>query len=73
MYKEVQRKFCGAEGTRTPDFRLAKAALYQLSYGPSANHCSNGLSNKTRNLHTTACQEPEEDSVIKGRFGPHDP
>ena len=24
----------GAEGTRTPDIRLAKAALSQLSYGP---------------------------------------
>ena len=26
--------FGGAGGTRTPDFRLAKAALSQLSYGP---------------------------------------
>ncbi len=26
----------GAGGTRTPDIRLAKAALYQLSYGPAA-------------------------------------
>jgi hypothetical protein len=26
----------GAEETRTPDFRLAKAALYQLSYGPKS-------------------------------------
>ncbi len=26
----------GAGGTRTPDFRLAKAALSQLSYGPTA-------------------------------------
>ena len=26
----------GAEGTRTPDIRLAKAALSQLSYGPDA-------------------------------------
>ena len=25
---------CGDEGTRTPDFRLAKAALSQLSYIP---------------------------------------
>ena len=25
---------CGAEETRTPDFLLAKEALYQLSYGP---------------------------------------
>ena len=24
----------GAEETRTPDFLLAKEALYQLSYGP---------------------------------------
>ena len=28
----------GAEGTRTPDFCLAKAALYQLSYGPRADY-----------------------------------
>ena len=27
----------GAGGTRTPDFRLAKAALSQLSYGPTSN------------------------------------
>ena len=27
-------RFCGAEETRTPDFLLAKEALYQLSYGP---------------------------------------
>jgi hypothetical protein len=26
---------CGAEGTRTPDLRRAKAALSQLSYGPA--------------------------------------
>ena len=31
------RRFAGgAGGTRTPDFRLAKAALSQLSYGPTA-------------------------------------
>ena len=28
------RRRCGAEETRTPDFLLAKEALYQLSYGP---------------------------------------
>ena len=30
------RSSCGAEETRTPDFLLAKEALYQLSYGPEA-------------------------------------
>ena len=30
----VPRELGGAEETRTPDFRLAKAALSQLSYGP---------------------------------------
>lgn len=25
---------CGAEGDRTPDLRIANAALSQLSYGP---------------------------------------
>jgi hypothetical protein len=34
--------FGGAGGTRTPDFRLAKAALSQLSYGPTASHCDGG-------------------------------
>jgi hypothetical protein len=34
--------FGGAGGTRTPDFRLAKAALSQLSYGPTAPHPSGG-------------------------------
>ena len=29
-------RFCGAEETRTPDFLLAKEALYQLSYGPKS-------------------------------------
>ena len=28
----------GAEGIRTPDLRLAKAAFSQLNYGPSAIH-----------------------------------
>jgi hypothetical protein len=31
---EARRALCGAEETRTPDFLLAKEALYQLSYGP---------------------------------------
>ena len=29
------RQFCGAEGARTPDPRLAKPVLSQLSYNPS--------------------------------------
>ena len=32
--RQLQRLVGGAGGTRTPDFRLAKAALSQLSYGP---------------------------------------
>src|SRR5256885_2390375 len=31
----VRRASGGAEGIRTPDLRLAKAALSQLSYGPA--------------------------------------
>jgi hypothetical protein len=31
----VNSPFGGAEGTRTPDFLLAKEALSQLSYGPT--------------------------------------
>ena len=34
------RMIGGAGGARTPDLRLAKAALYQLSYGPSRTHQS---------------------------------
>jgi hypothetical protein len=33
---ELPRARGGAEGIRTPDLRLAKAALSQLSYGPAA-------------------------------------
>ena len=33
--KEIGREMGGAEGIRTPDLRRAKAALSQLSYGPS--------------------------------------
>jgi len=32
--KRLSRGTGGAGGSRTPDLRLAKAALYQLSYGP---------------------------------------
>ena len=32
----------GAEGTRTPDIRLAKAALSQLSYGPAVQPTRSG-------------------------------
>ena len=36
----LSRRSCqgGAEGIRTPDLRLAKAAFSQLNYGPSATH-----------------------------------
>ncbi len=34
LLSELSRARGGAEGTRTPDIRLAKAALSQLSYGP---------------------------------------
>ena len=30
----TRTRVCGAEETRTPDFLLAKEALYRLSYGP---------------------------------------
>ncbi len=32
----------GAEETRTPDFLLAKEALYQLSYGPVGGYAASG-------------------------------
>jgi hypothetical protein len=34
--------FGGAEETRTPDFLLAKEALYQLSYGPKSGYAGFG-------------------------------
>ena len=45
------RTFGGAEETRTPDFLLAKEALYQLSYGPAgasrnATSLSDGHANR---------------------------
>ena len=64
-------EICGAEGIRTPDFCLAKAALYQLSYGPGDNHCNDGSAHKACNLNAATGQESEEDSVIKRGFGPH--
>jgi hypothetical protein len=40
--RQALRAFCGAEETRTPDFLLAKEALYQLSYGPVSGSAANG-------------------------------
>ena len=34
---ELPRRSSGPKETRTPDLRLAKALLYQLSYGPPAD------------------------------------
>jgi hypothetical protein len=42
----ANRAFCGDEGDRTLDLRLAKPALYQLSYVPgdlSLQRCLFGL------------------------------
>src|SRR3954451_5880796 len=43
---------CGAEGNRTPDPRLAKAVLYQLSYSPGGGLAPAGRSvvGRTRRL-----------------------
>jgi hypothetical protein len=35
---QLIRKNGGAEGTRTPDFLLAKEALSQLSYSPTSRY-----------------------------------
>lgn len=49
--KRVPVESGGAEGTRTPDIRLAKAALSQLSYGPDRVSCAGGPAwNRTRDL-----------------------
>tara|TARA_A100001037_G_scaffold305989_1_gene348467 strand:+ start:8853 stop:9011 length:159 start_codon:yes stop_codon:yes gene_type:complete len=34
LFKLIKKKVGGGEGTRTPDFLLAKQALSQLSYTP---------------------------------------
>jgi hypothetical protein len=47
-----QVRLCGAEGNRTPDPRLAKAVLYQLSYSPKRG---------------PAQRPPAERSVVGGR------
>ena len=39
---------CGAEETRTPDFLLAKEALYQLSYGPKSGYAGFGAAASSR-------------------------
>ena len=39
---------CGAEETRTPDFLLAKEALYQLSYGPESGYAAFGAASRTK-------------------------
>ena len=39
---------CGAEETRTPDFLLAKEALYQLSYGPKTGYAGFGAAASSR-------------------------
>jgi hypothetical protein len=38
----------GAEETRTPDFLLAKEALYQLSYGPGSGCAASGAAASAR-------------------------
>ena len=39
---------CGAEETRTPDFLLAKEALYQLSYGPESGYAAFGAASRAK-------------------------
>src|SRR6185503_9537697 len=46
--QEARRAFCGAEETRTPDFLLAKEALYQLSYGPKTGYAGFGAAASSR-------------------------
>ena len=46
--QEARRAFCGAEETRTPDFLLAKEALYRLSYGPGSGCAASGAAASAR-------------------------
>lgn len=54
----------GAEETRTPDFLLAKEALYQLSYGPNWR-----LGRQLGRLHFADRERSERDAVVQTR--PH--
>ena|SRR6185503_4709223 len=62
--QEARRAFCGAEETRTPDFLLAKEALYQLSYGPNWR-----LRRQLGRLHFADRERSERDAVVQTR--PH--
>ena len=42
--------FGGAEGARTPDPRLAKAVLSQLSYSPTLSEVLDALTRMPRNI-----------------------
>ena len=55
---------CGAEETRTPDFLLAKEALYQLSYGPNWR-----LRRQLGRLHFADRERSKRDAVVQTR--PH--
>ena len=46
--RQARRAFGGAEETRTPDFLLAKEALYQLSYGPVSGCAAFGAASRTK-------------------------
>ena len=52
---------CGAEETRTPDFLLAKEALYQLSYGPRRSKSPRRLATR---------RPPEQRRQPRRRYGP---
>ena len=59
------RELGGAEGTRTHDILLAKQALYQLSYGPSAGPGPPGI--KRRNTRRASASPGTcRASLIKG-------
>jgi hypothetical protein len=59
----------GAEETRTPDFLLAKEALYQLSYGPESGYAAFGAKRSAsgRRVEASAADLSESCSA-SGRF-----
>ena len=48
----------GAEETRTPDFLLAKEALYRLSYGPESGYAAFGAAKPRISVPLWECPSP---------------
>ena len=59
--------FGGAEGTRTPDFFLAKEALSQLSYSPTSE-CAANANAQHLAAHTAATEAVSAPHAFGGKL-----